>query len=118
MTTTTSTLRRRLSAAVATVLAAGGLAALSTTVAAPAAQAADAPLACGESEIVKDLANGASWRMCARIHPIKGLILEQIEYKPPTTRESRPPESSIDIGPCGFACRATAASTASSSNAT
>lgn len=48
------------------------------------AEAADTPLACDASTITKKLKNGSEWRMCARIHPIKGLILEQIEFKPAT----------------------------------
>lgn len=44
---------------------------------------ADQPgLNCGEASVERTLANGASWRMCARIHPVKGLVLEQIEFKP------------------------------------
>lgn len=46
------------------------------------AHAADEDLDCAESLIQKDLENGASWRMCARIHPVKGLVLEKIEFAP------------------------------------
>lgn len=47
-----------------------------------AAAPADDPLSCGDAAVQRALPNGASWRMCARIHPIKGLVLEQIEFKP------------------------------------
>ncbi|CAM3412929.1 Ig-like domain repeat protein [Nocardioides dubius] len=50
-------------------------------------QVSPEPLTCDSDLVEKTLANGASWRMCARIHPMKGLVLEQIEYRPPTTRE-------------------------------
>lgn len=46
------------------------------------AQAVADDLQCAESLIQKTLKNGAAWRMCARIHPIKGLVLEKIEFKP------------------------------------
>ncbi|MFI5430082.1 hypothetical protein [Aeromicrobium sp. UC242_57] len=46
------------------------------------AQAAANDLDCAAAAITKDLDNGASWRMCAYIHPIKGLVLEKIEFKP------------------------------------
>lgn len=42
----------------------------------------EAPLNCGEAAVQRTLSNGAAWRMCARIHPVKGLVLEQIEFKP------------------------------------
>lgn len=44
-------------------------------------------LGCSESLVEKTLSSGASWRLCARIHPLKGLVLEQIEYRPPSDRE-------------------------------
>ena len=69
----------RVAAATAPVLLAMGLMAIAPT---PAQAAEDAPLACDGSLLTKELENGASWRMCARIHSIKGLILEQIEFKP------------------------------------
>lgn len=46
------------------------------------AHAADDDLNCAESLVQKTLKNGASWRMCARVHPIKGLMLEKVEFKP------------------------------------
>lgn len=63
------------------LLGAGLLASVPSTATAQAA-AVDVPLACDGSLLTKELENGASWRMCARIHSIKGLILEQIEFKP------------------------------------
>ncbi len=52
-----------------------------------AADADDDPLACGEATVERTLENGASWRMCARVHPVKGLVLEQIEFKPASTHQ-------------------------------
>lgn len=49
---------------------------------APPTQAATADLDCSKSLIEKPLKNGAVWRMCAYVHPIKGLVLEKIEFKP------------------------------------
>lgn len=72
----------RVAAAGATVLMTAGLISALPTTAASAAP--DSPLACEDSAVTKTLENGSSWRMCARIHPIKGLILEQIEFKPAT----------------------------------
>lgn len=69
---------RSLAAACGLALAVG----LAGAVPTQTAHAADADLDCAESLIQKDLANGASWRMCARIHPIKGLVLEKIEFAP------------------------------------
>lgn len=40
------------------------------------------PLSCGTAAVHKTLPNGAAWRMCARIHPVKGLVLEQVEFRP------------------------------------
>jgi hypothetical protein len=60
--------------------------AASVTVAVPTSTAHAAPedLGCGESLLEKTLENGAAWRMCARIHPVKGLVVEKIEFKPAT----------------------------------
>ncbi len=58
-----------------------------TTATGRTVQAAPTDLGCSEDLVERELANGASWRMCARIHPMKGLVLEQIEFKPPTDRE-------------------------------
>lgn len=55
--------------------------------AAPASALPDPGIPCVDSLIKKTLTNGASWRMCARIDTIKGLVLESVEYKPPTDRE-------------------------------
>lgn len=78
---------RRLAGLAAATMVGGSLAAIGTVATTTAAEAAVDTLACDESYIEKTLANGASWRMCARIHPLKGLILEKVEYKPPTDRE-------------------------------
>ncbi|CAM3447819.1 Ig-like domain repeat protein [Nocardioides dubius] len=78
---------RRLATLAATSVLGGSLVAIGALATASPAAAADAPLNCADSTVEKKLANGASWRMCARIHPIKGLILEKVEYKPPTDRE-------------------------------
>lgn len=71
---------RLIAVACALSLAAG----LAGAVASNPAQAVDADLACGDSLVEKTLKNGAAWRMCVRIHPIKGLVLEKIEFKPAT----------------------------------
>lgn len=74
------TFARLIAGSATALMASGALVALPG-----AATAADSPpLACGDSVIEKELKNGSAWRMCARIHPIKGLILEQIEFKPAT----------------------------------
>lgn len=71
---------RLIATAATALMATGALVAIPS-----AATAADSPpLACGDAVIEKKLKNGSAWRMCARIHPIKGLILEQIEFKPAT----------------------------------
>ena len=67
-------------AAGAFVLAAG----LTSAVPTSAAQAAPGDLECDDSLIQKTLENGASWRMCARIHPVKGLVLEKVEFRAAT----------------------------------
>lgn len=41
-------------------------------------------LGCGSAEMTRTLATGSAWRMCARIDPIKGLVLEQIQFRPAT----------------------------------
>ncbi|MBA4608775.1 hypothetical protein H1W00_09850 [Aeromicrobium sp. Marseille-Q0843] len=74
------TLTRIVAAGATAFLTAGLVSALPPS----AAAAEDSPLACADSAITKELENGSAWRMCARIHPIKGLILEQIEFKPAT----------------------------------
>jgi hypothetical protein len=57
----------------------------------PAAASAtdpDSDLGCGSAEVTRTLDTGSSWRMCARIDPIKGLVLEQVQFRPapgPTT---------------------------------
>lgn len=41
-------------------------------------------LGCGSAEVTKTLATGSAWRMCARIDPMKGLVLEQVQFRPAT----------------------------------
>lgn len=67
------------------VVALGVLLAAATTasITTPPARATVESLDCGAALVEKTLKNGASWRMCARIHPVKGLVLEKIEFKPP-----------------------------------
>lgn len=60
------------------------IAGLTSAVPAQTAQAAPEDLDCAESLVEKTLKNGAAWRMCARIHPVKGLVLEKVEFKPAT----------------------------------
>ncbi len=52
---------------------------------APARAAADPPgaedPACGSALVTRTLSTGSSWRMCARIHPFKGLVLEDVQFK-------------------------------------
>lgn len=73
-------LRRLLALAVAltgslAVLAPGGNASAS---AAPA----EANLGCGSAEVTRTLDSGSAWRMCARVDPMKGLVLEQVQFRP------------------------------------
>lgn len=75
-------LRRALALAVAL---AGPLAVVSPTGPASAAIAPDDPgLGCGSAEVTHTLDTGSAWRMCARIHPYKGLVVEQVQFKPAT----------------------------------
>ncbi|WP_283095469.1 copper amine oxidase [Nocardioides alcanivorans] len=78
---------RRLAGLAAATLVGGSLAVIGAAATATTASAAPDTLSCDDSYVEKTLENGASWRMCARIHPLKGLILEKVEYKPPTDRE-------------------------------
>lgn len=71
--------RFKLLAAVAALTVAAGL---TSAVPTQPAQASTADLNCANSLVQKTLKNGAAWRMCAYIHPIKGLVLEKIEFKP------------------------------------
>ncbi|SDE22257.1 hypothetical protein [Nocardioides lianchengensis] len=45
---------------------------------------AEPGLGCGSAEVTRTLASGSAWRMCARIDPIKGLVLEQLQFRPAT----------------------------------
>lgn len=69
---------RALAAACAVVLTVG----LTSAVPNQLAHAADEDLGCGDSLVQKTLANGSSWRMCARVHQVKGLVLEKVEFAP------------------------------------
>jgi primary-amine oxidase len=49
---------------------------------------ADTSLGCGDAEVTRTLASGSAWRMCARIHDYKGLVIESLQFRPATgTRE-------------------------------
>lgn len=72
---------RQVLAAVGALVAAAALASATPP---SVADAAPADLGCGDSLVQKTLKNGAAWRMCARIHPIKGLVLEKVEFRPAT----------------------------------
>ncbi|MFS3130167.1 hypothetical protein ACLM5J_17325 [Nocardioides sp. Bht2] len=79
---------RTLAGIAAAALAVGGVVAVSM----PNAHT-DEPieaLPCGSAAVTKELANGAAWRMCARIHPVKGLVLEQVEFRPATGAREYP----------------------------
>lgn len=41
-------------------------------------------LGCGAAEVTRTLRSGSAWRMCARVHPFKGLVLEQVQFQPAT----------------------------------
>lgn len=41
-------------------------------------------LGCGSAEVTRTLATGSAWRMCVQIHPIKGLVLESVQFRPAT----------------------------------
>lgn len=50
-----------------------------------AAQAAAVDdLDCGSAAVTRTLATGSAWRMCARIDEMKGLVLEQVQFRPAT----------------------------------
>ncbi|HTW17193.1 MAG TPA: hypothetical protein VMF51_18835 [Nocardioides sp.] len=54
--------------------------------AAPAPEAPD--LGCGSAQVVRTLETGSAWAMCVRSDNVKGLVLEQIHFRPapgPTT---------------------------------
>lgn len=68
--------------ALATTTALALVAALITSPPTQSAFATGIDLECGDALINKTLKNGASWRMCARVHPIKGLVLEKVEFRP------------------------------------
>ncbi|WP_244931807.1 hypothetical protein [Nocardioides sp. W7] len=73
-------LQRLLALAVAL---AGPLAVVSPAGSAAVNAATDEPgLGCGSSEVTHTLDSGSAWRMCARIDPMKGLVLEQVQFRP------------------------------------
>lgn len=56
-----------------------------------AAHAVDIPgLGCGSAEVTRTLATGSAWRMCVRIDPFKGLVLEQVQFRPATGDREHP----------------------------
>lgn len=73
---------RRLTRTLPGLAACGLLIAFAGSVPSPAAHAAQDDLDCGASLVKKTMENGSSWRMCARIHPVKGLVLEKVEFRP------------------------------------
>lgn len=44
----------------------------------------DTSLACGAAQVSRQLATGSAWRMCARVDVYKGLVLEQVQFRPAT----------------------------------
>ena len=77
--------RRRRHALLPTLLLSSLVVAIPTTVSAaetPASNSDD--LGCGSAEVTRTLATGSAWRMCARIHPFKGLVLEDVQFRPAT----------------------------------
>ncbi len=45
-----------------------------------AGQAGD--LGCGSAEVTRTLATGSAWRLCVQVHPMKGLVLENVQFRP------------------------------------
>lgn len=41
---------------------------------------------CGSALITRTLSSGSAWRMCARIHPFKGLVLEDVQFRAGSAR--------------------------------
>lgn len=41
-------------------------------------------LGCGSAEVTRTLSTGSAWRMCIHVHPIKGLVLEKVQFRPAT----------------------------------
>ncbi|MDQ6523627.1 hypothetical protein RB608_08460 [Nocardioides sp. LHD-245] len=39
---------------------------------------------CGSALVTRTLPTGSAWRMCARIHPFKGLVLEDVQFRSAT----------------------------------
>ncbi|HEY0890814.1 MAG TPA: hypothetical protein VGE38_14505 [Nocardioides sp.] len=75
---------RRATAVTALVALLGVMLALPGTIGPSRAGASDDDLGCPDQLVEHDLPNGASWRLCARIHPVQGLRLESVEFRPAT----------------------------------
>lgn len=75
---------RRVSALLALLALLGMILVLPGTIGPSRAGASDDDLGCPDQFIEHDLPNGASWRLCARIHPVQGLRLESVEFRPAT----------------------------------
>ncbi len=45
---------------------------------------------CGTALVTRTLSTGSAWRMCARIHPFKGLVLEDVQFRPATGEREHP----------------------------
>ncbi|WP_300682066.1 hypothetical protein [Nocardioides sp.] len=44
----------------------------------------DTPLSCGAAQVNRTLSTGSSWRMCVRIDDLKGLVIENLQFRPAT----------------------------------
>lgn len=61
----------------------GSITAVTSTGLAAASPAPDDPgLGCGSAEVTHTLDTGSAWRMCVRHDNIKGLVLEQVQFRP------------------------------------
>jgi len=43
-----------------------------------------ADLGCGPAQVTRTLSTGSAWRMCVRVDPMKGLVLEKVQFRPAT----------------------------------
>jgi hypothetical protein len=43
-----------------------------------------ADLGCSPGQVTRTLTTGSAWRMCVRVDPIKGLVLEKVQFRPAT----------------------------------
>jgi primary-amine oxidase len=62
----------------------GTLLVLPGTAAPSRATSGDDDLGCPDQLVEHHLPNGSSWRLCVRIHPFQGLVLEDVEFRPAT----------------------------------